>query len=166
MGCYALYDALKHHSQPGTYGVALACIALFGLMGSGSISYLIATFTIYEADDSQIIQRSLFHIRRMQWRDVVKLNEGSGTADSSMTLTDNGGQKLLGDVVEVDTSDNWQYLYTISEVRRHIRDLNDAFADTQGHLWLQTSEGPSDAYPKLQVVAEFLSAQPTNPNRA
>jgi hypothetical protein len=78
---------------------------------------------------------------------------------------DNGGQKLLGDVVEVDTSDNWQFLYTISEVRRHIRDLKDAFADKR-RLWLQTSEGPSDAYPKLQVVADFLSAQPTNPNRA
>jgi len=79
---------------------------------------------------------------------------------------DHDGEKLLGDVVEVDTSDNWQFLYTISEVRRHIKDLNDAFADTQGRLWLQTSEGPSDAYPKLQVVADFLSAQPTDPNRA
>jgi len=76
------------------------------------------------------------------------------------------GANMIGDIVEVYTSDNWLFLYEIFEVRRHVRDLNAALADTSGSLWLQTSEGPSDAYPKLQVVAKFLSAQPTDPNAA
>ena len=73
---------------------------------------------------------------------------------------------MIGMIVQVYTSDNWQFLYQISEVRRHIRDLNDAYADTKGRLWLQTSEGPSDAYPKLQIVADFLSSEKVNPNAA
>jgi hypothetical protein len=79
---------------------------------------------------------------------------------------DNNGKKMLGDIAEVYTSDNWHFLYEIYQVRRHVRDLNDAYADNVGNLWLQTSEGPSDAYPKLQVVAKFLSAEPANPNDA
>lgn len=79
---------------------------------------------------------------------------------------DNNGRKMLGDVVEVYTSDNWHFLYEISQVRRHVRDLVAAYADTVGNLWLQTSEGPTAAYPKLQIVAKFLSAEPANPNDA
>lgn len=79
---------------------------------------------------------------------------------------DNNGASMIGDVVQVYTSDDWLFLYQIFEVRRHVRDLNDALADTSGDLWIQTSEGPSDAYPKLQVVAKLLSAAPTDPNAA
>jgi hypothetical protein len=79
---------------------------------------------------------------------------------------DHDGQRLLGDVVQVYTSDDWLFLYQISEVRRHVRDLNAAYADTTGRLWLQTSEGPNDSYPKLQVVGDFLSAERANPNAA
>jgi hypothetical protein len=75
----------------------------------------------------------------------------------------NDGQKMIGDLVEVYTSDNVLFLYQITEVRRHQHDLAAAFADTVGRLWLQTSEGPNDSYPKLQVVADFLSSQPADP---
>jgi hypothetical protein len=75
----------------------------------------------------------------------------------------NNGQSLLGDVVEVYTSDNYLFLYQVSQVRRHVRDLNAAYADTVGRLWLQTSEGPNDSYPKLQIVADFLSSERANP---
>ncbi|HEY2888434.1 MAG TPA: hypothetical protein VGJ17_07445 [Candidatus Limnocylindrales bacterium] len=79
---------------------------------------------------------------------------------------DHNGQRLLGDVIQVYTSDNWLFLYQVSEVRRHVRDLNAAYADTTGRLWLQTSEGPNDSYPKLQIVGDFLSAERANPNAA
>jgi hypothetical protein len=83
-----------------------------------------------------------------------------------LSSQDNNGRKMIGDVVEVYTSDNWQFLYEIYQVRRHVRDLSAAYADNVGNLWLQTSEGPSEAYPKLQVVARFLSAEPADPNAA
>jgi hypothetical protein len=64
--------------------------------------------------------------------------------------------------VEVYTSDSWRYVYTITEVRRHSTSLTDAFNATTEQVWMQTSEGPSGTIPKLQVVAEFLSAAPTD----
>jgi len=73
------------------------------------------------------------------------------------------GAALIGDTVEVYTSDDELFVYRVTEVRRHQRDLVDALDDTQGRLWLQTSEGPNDSYPKLQVVAEFVSAAPADP---
>jgi hypothetical protein len=79
---------------------------------------------------------------------------------------DRNGQGLLGDVVQVYTSDNYLFLYQVSEVRRHQRDLSAAYADTTGRLWLQTSEGPNDSYPKLQIVADFLSSERASPNAA
>jgi hypothetical protein len=78
----------------------------------------------------------------------------------------NNGASLIGDVVEIYTSDDQLFIYNVSEVRRHQRDLNAAFADTQGRLWLQTSEGPNDSYPKLQIVATYVSNAPTDPNAA
>lgn len=75
----------------------------------------------------------------------------------------NDGQRLLGMTVELYTSDDWHFVYTITEVRRHTRDLNDAVAATTERLWLQTSEGPNGTVPKLQVVADFLSAEKTDP---
>jgi hypothetical protein len=79
---------------------------------------------------------------------------------------DNNGQQMLGDVVEVYTSDDYLFLYTIAEVHRHVKDLNAAFAATTERLWLQTSEGPYSNAPKLQVVANFLSASKTDPASA
>jgi hypothetical protein len=76
------------------YGMALACIVLFGGMGIGSAYLFLQTLTVYEADDAEIIERSVFGMRRMRWRDVSQLNEGSGTNDSEIVLADNGGQKL------------------------------------------------------------------------
>lgn len=78
----------------------------------------------------------------------------------------NDGRRMLGMTVEVYTSDDWLFLYTISEVRRHTRDLNDAVNTTTERLWMQTSEGPNGTVPKLQVVADFLSAEKTTPKQA
>jgi hypothetical protein len=76
------------------------------------------------------------------------------------------GKRMLGMTVEVYTSDDWRFLYTITEVRRHTRNLNDAVAATTERLWMQTSEGPNGTVPKLQVVADFLSAAKTDPKSA
>ena len=76
------------------------------------------------------------------------------------------GQSMVGMTVEVYTSDDWLYLYTISEVRRHTLDLEDAVNATTERLWMQTSEGPHGTVPKLQVVADFLSAERTDPAQA
>ncbi|HUG28946.1 MAG TPA: hypothetical protein VMQ65_00320 [Candidatus Limnocylindria bacterium] len=78
----------------------------------------------------------------------------------------NNGRRMIGMTVEVYTSDDWLFLYTISEVRRHTRDLNDAINATTERLWMQTSEGPNGTVPKLQVVADFLSAERTTPKAA
>ncbi len=65
----------------------------------------------------------------------------------------------LGMVVEVWTSDDYRFLYEVTEVRRDQRNLNDALdADTE-QLWLQTSEGPKGTPGKTQVVAMPLSVE-------
>jgi hypothetical protein len=74
----------------------------------------------------------------------------------------NNGERMLGMTVEVYTSDSWRYVYTITEVRRHTETLTDALNATVEQLWMQTSEGPEGTIPKLQVVADFLSAAPTD----
>jgi hypothetical protein len=78
----------------------------------------------------------------------------------------NNGRRLLGMTVEVYTSDDWRFLYTITEVRRHTLDLDDALETLTERLWMQTSEGPEGTVPKLQVVADFLSAEATDPASA
>jgi hypothetical protein len=78
----------------------------------------------------------------------------------------NNGAGMIGMTVQVYTSDDWLFLYTIKEVRRHARNLSDALATTTERLWLQTSEGPTGTIPKLQVVADFLSAEKTTPKAA
>jgi hypothetical protein len=78
----------------------------------------------------------------------------------------NDGKRLLGDVVLVYTSDDYVFQYQISEVNRHVTDLNDAFAVTQETLFLQTSEGPAGTVPKLQVVATFVSRDKASPQDA
>ena len=78
----------------------------------------------------------------------------------------NNGDRMLGMTVEVYTSDDWRFVYTIKEVRRHTRSLDDAFHTNTERLWMQTSEGPTGTVPKLQVVADFLSAEKADPKAA
>jgi len=80
--------------------------------------------------------------------------------------THNNGAKMLGMTVEVYTSDDWLFLYTVTEVRRHTLSLNDAINTTTERLFLQTSEGPNGTIPKLQVVADYLSSEPADPTAA
>jgi len=80
--------------------------------------------------------------------------------------THNNGAKMLGMTVEVYTSDNWLFLYSVTEVRRHTLSLNDALNTNTERLFLQTSEGPNGTIPKLQVVADYLSSEPADPTAA
>lgn len=75
----------------------------------------------------------------------------------------NDGAAMLGMSVEVYTSDDWHFVYTVHEVRRHILSLDDAFAARTEQVWLQTSEGPNGTVPKLQVIGDFASAEKTDP---
>lgn len=127
--------------QTGNYGIYPLCdVALyqpvFGQPGQGRATYIYA------------------HARVGMFLPLLRQSE-----------MDNGA-RLLGMTVEVYTSDDWRFIYTISEVRRHTRDLNDALAATTERLWMQTSEGPNGTVPKLQVVADFLSAEKTDPTSA
>ena len=79
---------------------------------------------------------------------------------------DHNGAAMIGDVVEVYTSDDRLFIYNIRQVRRHQHDLNAAYADQNGDLWLQTSEGPNDSYPKLQIVATYVSNAAASPSAA
>ena len=78
----------------------------------------------------------------------------------------NDGQGMIGDVVEVYTSDDYLFTYRIVEVDRHVLDLGDAFAANTEEVFLQTSEGPHGTVPKLQVVAGFVSAATTDAKSA
>lgn len=75
----------------------------------------------------------------------------------------NNGARLIGMTVEVYTSDDWRFVYTISEVHRHTLNLDDALNTHTERLFLQTSEGPHGTVPKLQVVADYLSSGKTDP---
>jgi hypothetical protein len=71
----------------------------------------------------------------------------------------NNGQALIGDLVQVYTSDGHVYLYQIYKVKRHATDFSladDLPEDEQG-LILQTSEGPKGTIPKLQIAAQLLN---------
>jgi hypothetical protein len=74
----------------------------------------------------------------------------------------NDGQKMVGMIVNLYTSDDQLFLYEIVEVRRHQTDLNDAVHATTEQLWLQTSEGPKGTPGKTQVVAKPLSTGPAD----
>ncbi len=78
----------------------------------------------------------------------------------------NNGKAMIGMLVQVYTSDNMEFLYEIVSVRRHITDLDSAFATTDETLWLQTSEGPKlpdgQVGPKVQLIAKPLSSSPAD----
>jgi hypothetical protein len=76
------------------------------------------------------------------------------------------GRGMIGDLVEIYTSDDYLFIYRITEVHRHVLDLKDALAAKTERLWLQTSEGPAGHEPKLQVVADYLSSAKADPNDA
>ena len=80
--------------------------------------------------------------------------------------TVNDGAALIGDFVELYTSDDQLFLYEITEVRRHQLTLDDALAAKESELWLQTSEGPRGTPQKLQVVARLLSSGSADPAEA
>jgi hypothetical protein len=75
-----------------------------------------------------------------------------------------------GQTVEVWTSDDMLFLYTISEVFRHVpydQGLDRPAVATTEELWLQTSEGPKPPPghppgPKTQVLATFVSEAPAD----
>ncbi len=66
------------------------------------------------------------------------------------------GASLIGDLVQVYTSDDQEYVYQITRVKRHALDFSLALDAPPGsqQLILQTSEGPRGTVPKLQVLAE------------
>ena len=66
------------------------------------------------------------------------------------------GASLLGLKVKVYTSDSRVSVYEITEVRRHVTNVQPAAGATAERLWMYTSEGPNSTYPKLVVVAKRL----------
>ncbi len=74
------------------------------------------------------------------------------------------GQRMIGMLVQVFTSDDQLFLYEITQVRRHVPPDYDLSKLVTGKetLWLQTSEGPNHTYPKLQVRADPLSVGPAD----
>lgn len=78
----------------------------------------------------------------------------------------NNGRALLGLKIQVYTSADWVFTYTIVRVRRHVSSsgttrLSAPLAATDAELWLQTSEGPSTASPYLQVASRLLDGAAT-----
>jgi hypothetical protein len=76
------------------------------------------------------------------------------------------GQRMLGMMVDVYTSDDLVFRYEITQVRRHQMTFTDAFAADTEQLWLQTSEGPRGTPGKTQVVARPASIAAAEPAAA
>jgi hypothetical protein len=76
------------------------------------------------------------------------------------------GQRMLGMIVDVYTSDDLGFRYEIFQVRRHQVTLTDAYAAGTEQLWLQTSEGPRGTPGKTQVIARPASIDPADPAAA
>ena len=69
----------------------------------------------------------------------------------------NNGAGMIGRTVRVWTSNSRLHTYQITQVRRHVRSVQNAVGIKSEQLWLQTSEGPNFSYPKLVIVAKRLS---------
>jgi hypothetical protein len=69
----------------------------------------------------------------------------------------NNGAGMVGMNVVVYTGESLQFTYRVTQVRRHVTSLAAAYSWRGESLWLQTSEGPGAAYPKLQLVAALVS---------
>lgn len=72
----------------------VVAVGLFGLMSAAMLPYVLRSFTVYETDDEQLVERSLFATRRLRWRDIAEYDEGGGTSVSRITLIDNGGARF------------------------------------------------------------------------
>ena len=77
-----------------------------------------------------------------------------------------GPRSMLGLPVEVFTSDNLRYRYTIEEVRVHQTSLADAARARADELWLQTSEGPKGTRGKTQLRALAVGVETVTPRQA
>ena len=79
---------------------------------------------------------------------------------------DGGAKSLLGLLVDVYTSDDQRFVYTITAIRPSVKAdshfLDGPLAVKTETLWLQTSTGPNSSYPKLQVVAQPLAVVPAD----
>lgn len=64
-----------------------------------------------------------------------------------------GPKSMVGMIVQVYTSDDLMFEYSVSEVRLHQLNLDAAVAATTEELWLQTSEGPKGTPGKTQLLA-------------
>lgn len=75
-----------------------------------------------------------------------------------------GPTTLIGMLVDVYTSDDQHFVYTITGIRPHVKAdthfLDAPLAVKSETLWLQTSTGPNGTYPKLQVIAQPLAVVP------
>ena len=102
----------------------------------------------------------------MYWRDLGQPGEGRATYLYAHARTGMFGAiydlvhaghsaQLLGLEVDVYTSDDRRFRYTVTEVRTHQTSMADAVAATTEQLWLQTSEGPAGTVGKTQVIAEL-----------
>jgi hypothetical protein len=71
----------------------------------------------------------------------------------------NDGAAMIGLRVELYTADKKLHVYRINIVKRHVRDFSLAtdLAKGQHRLIMQTSEGPSGLYPKLQIAARPIA---------
>ena len=73
----------------------------------------------------------------------------------------NNGAALIGQPIQVYTSDSKLYVYTVVKVQRHVTSLDLAFAMRSRMVWLQTSEGPFRYSTKLFVLSRPSSVSAT-----
>lgn len=78
----------------------------------------------------------------------------------------NNGQRMIGMLVQVYTSDDQLFLYEITRVLRHQTTLDPAFAGDGERLMLQTSEGPRGTIEKTMLIAMPLGSSPADPAAA
>ena len=74
----------------------------------------------------------------------------------------NNGKALIGKKVEVYTSADWRFTYSMTAVHRHVA-TDDRYLPgaTSPELWLQTGESPT-SFPILLVAAALVSASPSS----
>ena len=70
------------------------------------------------------------------------------------------GRAMLGDRIDVYTSDDRVFEYRVIDVQRHVTSLDAAYRATGEQLILQTSEGPHGTIPKTMIVATPRGERP------
>lgn len=73
---------------------------------------------------------------------------------------------MVGIRVDVFTSDDRRFTYEVTEVRRHVISLDEAYRVTAEQLILQTSEGPHGTPGKTMLVARPLDEAAAQPDEA